>query len=165
MRVTGWFTLAARLAPNQSPSNIRSQVLDFSFSSGRLTLDSSNPNVQLSNEFWVGTDSSGDINEWWIRANDALNPEFLGSQFGSINSHNTLSGLAPSVDVNDHVSLWQCILFEDAGHGQCNLWQNDVASSNDNPGIWSVIPEPSTGLLLATGLATLGAMRGRKSRT
>ena len=150
--VSGSFTVANPLASNL-PSTVlggensilatgfpvsASQVESFSFTDGNTTFDQNNsyfPNSAI----LIGTDSNGMINDWTV---------FL--QFGPYTNYLYTTN-TPGRDISSNQVGY---------YPYTNL---GTALNNDNPGTWSVTdtPEPSSLLMLSSGLIGLGFIRRR----
>ena len=118
--------------------------MGYGFEDGRNALDDTNSSL-LAARF--STDSSGAISSWVINATTGFGPLSLGEQVIQI----------VLLDSGDSASLGECIQTECFNSRQHAL---DIASSA-LPGTWALVPEPSTSLLLATGLFALAAQRRR----
>jgi hypothetical protein len=95
---------------------------------------------------------------------------------GALTSVNSLdSGLEVSTDGSGVITAWSFSSANSAGHsigtenepilvedhGSTDITVQEASVVN-NPGIWTVVPEPSTGLLVAAGtLSLVGAKRRR----
>ena len=150
--VSGSFTVANPLASNL-PSTVlggensilatgfpvsASQVESFSFTDGNTTFDQNNsyfPNSAI----LIGTDSNGMINDWTV---------FL--QFGPYTNYLYTTN-TPGRDISSNQV------------GYYPYTTLGTAFNNDNPGTWSVTdtPEPSSLLMLSSGLIGLGFIRRR----
>jgi hypothetical protein len=99
--VTGSFTTAAALPPNLPLTNISAGVVDFSFSDGRQTIDSSSAltTVQIS----VATDANGDISDWTLLFQDGADATMQFDSWGRIESRS-------SGQVFDRGSIFVCVL-------------------------------------------------------
>jgi hypothetical protein len=125
MSVSGSMTLGAPLAPNLLNQGIA--PLSFSFGDGRNTL--THASSFSSQSFYVSTNALGDLTNWSIYLQTPLNIEpiraILSSNDGSL--------------VVDQGSI---VPF--AGSAD--------SAETAQPGIWNLVPEPSTAALLAAGL-------------
>ncbi len=146
MYVSGWFEVADPIAANES--NMFITPLSYSFSDGRNTytnLDSVLSTSADPDKFIVSTDGAGQIFNWSIGV----------ESFGTGN-------------------LWTrnfALAVYDYGAVEPNWFssttQRDNAIVYDNPGVWtstSSVPEPSTLLLLGSGMVGLAMTRIRKFR-
>lgn len=126
------------------PTNLTEQFvapLSFSISDGINTIDDTNFS---SRNILVGTDSSGNINSWFVYATT-----FLGT--GN-------SWYIETINSNRTFLVW------DYGRTTTNAL-DDTAYIRDNPGSWSVatVPETSIIWLLGTGLVLIGFARRKLS--
>lgn len=150
MRVTGFFELAVPLAPNTLPTSITADVLGFSFADGRQVISDANAYAA---QFVVSTDGSGQLTSWSI---------FVATELAAG------AGL-PGDTIGTHGSQLGG-LISDAGHIHSDVqvvdgWERlgtDEGSISNDPGAWTLVPEPSTGLLAGFGLALLAAAGRRR---
>ena len=150
--ISGSFTVGNPLASNPSLAVLEgensilatgfpissSQVESFSFTDGNTTFNQNNsyfPNSAI----LIGTDSNGMINDWTV---------FL--QFGPYTNYLYTTN-TPGRDISSNQV------------GYYPYTSLGTAFNNDNPGTWSVTdtPEPSSLLMLSTGLIGLGFIRRR----
>ena len=150
MNVTASCSLATALPENLPLTNIVASVLIFTLDDGRSILTNSN---SQSLDFYVGTDAQGDIDRWFIQAIIAYppSPASIGDQSRSIQTKNSLSQ-----GVSDDGMINECTAVSGS---TCNAVSYDWGGITSNPGSWSAVPEPSTALLLALGLAGIAAGR------
>ena len=139
MAVSGSFTISAPLAPNLEEFAVGATV--FSFSDGRQTLDDGNSSLFVGGRVW--TDGNGDIVEWLFS---------LTADADDFFTMRTLN--LPGSLVVDRGTI-NCDPIECVDLGT----NGDGAQVEDNPGTWTLIPEPATAGLLALGLAALGYRR------
>ena len=157
MSVNGSFEVAAPLVSLPSLTDIRAQILSYSFSDGRNTLDDGNS--RLAAAFFT-TDAAGTPLQWdFAVVTDIRPPVAIGDQFPSIRTTNTTI-------IFDIGQIFECTAVSPTAF--CEDFNLDRGSTVLNPvaGSWVVsgrpIPEPSTTLLFGAGLAGLGLMRRRK---
>ena len=150
--ISGSFTVGNPLASNPSLAVLEgensilatgfpvssSQVESFSFTDGNTTFDQNNsyfPNSAI----LIGTDSNGMINDWTV---------FL--QFGPYTNYLYTTN-TPGRDISSNQV------------GYYPYTTLGTAFNNDSPGTWSVTdtPEPSSLLMLSSGLIGLGFIRRR----
>lgn len=151
----GSFTVVNPLAPGLNDSAITPE--SFSLTDGNTTI--SNANVDPGS-FGLGvtTDASGTITGWVFRADDGLHPPVYGASYTGLSTCvNVLQcGIGyPPVDES-------YIGVEFVGGAPGQAWvMNDTGTWSESP---SDTPEPSSLLLLTTGLFALGilALRERK---
>lgn len=134
--VQGSFTVASELPANLNGVVVTPDVLGFSFTDGRQTFTDSTP---LALEvIQVSTDAQGAIVAWQILLKTATSGprnEIRTVHFGS--------------ETRDRGEQFLTVGVADSG------------TSLLAPGSWSVVPEPSTALLLGLGLAMASARRSR----
>jgi hypothetical protein len=151
--VTGTVTIAgAPLAPNTPLTDVTANFVTWTLSDGVNTHTESNST--LVGPVLVATDGAGNISEWSIgtQVGALLSP---GDQLEQI----TTAAIAASVNV-DRGLLRECVTSPSPG--VCSSWSTDIGQINNNPGIWTLIPEPSTALLLASGLVGVAGARTRR---
>jgi hypothetical protein len=131
--ITGSFTLAAPLAPNLPASNIRSQVLSYSFSDGVNTFNDINSVIcgWSVMTFLVGTDANGDINTWGI---DLCTP--VSKVNDPFNNVTTISGLL-SVFADTGISSATCTTVTNGLCTEVNIFNATSGYNEDNPGTWT----------------------------
>jgi hypothetical protein len=141
--VTGWFIVAAPLAPNL-PELTTITPLSFSLSSGGVTLTTGEP---TDSGLDVATDASGAITEWaWVEVGPADSPDariLTESIPGSIEADNVRIGTNPPPFVGPR-----------------------LAEIDNDPGTWvqSAVPEPNMIGLLVLGVAAVSlAVRRRNA--
>lgn len=149
MRVTLEITLASPLPPDLAFGEITSEVLSFSATDGRnrtLTEADSDPD----SFFRLATNSNGEIVSWNIQVLSNPRPGRPGEPPFDF-----------SIDtMNDSFFRDQAIT---TACGVCLGWYEDTARSRVmEPGTWTLIPEPSTAVLFAAGLAALGLLPRRR---
>jgi hypothetical protein len=108
----------------------------FSISDGINTIDDTNFTAR---NVTIGTDSSGMIDDWFV-----FSYVSTASDFWYIETID--SSMIPDL-------VWD--------YGGSGYPEFDTASIRDDPGSWSVVPEPSTFALVGLGLAALGRTRRR----
>lgn len=152
MSVTGSFTLGSALAPNIGLTDISGSVLSLSFNDGRSTLD--NLATVTLFQFEVGTDATGNIDEWLItlgEINIIGGSTVVGDQDKTITSNSILAVDIGSIKECTNVSSGQFCLSAFTDHGRIE----------STPGTWTVTPEPTTAILLAAGMLALTGWRRR----
>lgn len=147
MSITGEFTLDAPLAPDLALTDIRDSVTGYTFSDGRNILTDTTSTI---GSFRVATDGSGTISAWHISVlRDFPAAPAVGDQRWVVET--TSITFLPQ----DRGSILECVDASD-----CLASPSlDAGLVNESPGTWTVVPEPSTGGLLGTGLLVLGAGR------
>lgn len=149
-------TLAAPLGDNLNAFHVTSSVPSFVFSDGSGLIVT--PSNVVFGSFYVSTDSFGNIVQWFAEAGFCLDPSCSTIDF--VETLNGLLGGAPINATLDFVTVNfptgnPCITatpsFDPVA---CSLL--DTAYVANNPGTWTVAtPEPSTMLMLASGLIGL----------
>ena len=137
MSVTGSFTVAAVLAPNLANQDITLSILSFSFSDGRQTF--TDTTALPEKLFLVSTDAVGSITDWLIvlRTSTVF-------PFDEVTTHTVAVGVADTGFISVSIVL-----------------PGDSGGNSNDPGTWTLVPEPSTVLLLVSGLAALAVRRRR----
>jgi hypothetical protein len=133
--VSGEFTVTAPLAPDMDSELVTPE--SFSFTDGVRTLNPQNVQEEL---FEISTDSARDISVWNIL--------LVGNATNIITTEDTSNGIT------------------DAGIGPDG--GGDFGNNFSHPGTWSgpgmAVPEPSSMMLLGTGLAGFAGVLRRKVR-
>jgi hypothetical protein len=147
-RVTGSFTVATPLPADLPYSNIGSSVLSLSFSDGLSIIDDISHTSVLA--FNVRTDANGGIIEWAVIL-DVLPDDETGAHV--------------YIDTMNAAHVYPIIRNWPPQAVDLVAGQSYTGALWDNPGTWTMTlaPEPSTALLLAAGLMTLGMQRRRNS--
>lgn len=147
MSVTGSITLAAPLPPNQPIMDVSGSVVAFSFEDGRSpTRTQSNSTSYL---LHVGTDAFGAIEFWGFFA-QGVEPLAVG-ELRFLVSTERVRFDSGSEDMLDAAIITECV-------ATCIA---DAGVTRDDPGTWTLIPEPSSALLAYLGLVGLGLSRRR----
>ncbi|MGI9308989.1 MAG: VPLPA-CTERM sorting domain-containing protein [Gammaproteobacteria bacterium] len=133
-------------------TNISTDVLSYSFTDGRHTLDQSNSGINIS----VAVDGSGQITSWLVDIFfPGTPPEFnTGDQYGSISTRNN------NGPVLDSGYIYECLYG--SGFGTCSTFDFDSATISNQPGTWSVVPIPAAAWLFGSALAGLGWFRSKR---
>jgi len=145
MKVTGTIEMASPLGANYdnlSALEISALVLSFSFTDGQQTFDQSFINL-LTSFIGLKTDQDGIITEWDIYLQS---PIF----FNAVQMIHTTS--SPTEGYIDEARMMPILTLN-----------ADYARVINNPGVWAVVPEPSTLSLLMTGFLGLALSRHRRA--
>lgn len=134
--VFGTIELSSILLPNLNEAPI--QLTAFSFSDGVQTLTSAS--LPIPTDSLVSTDASGAIASFWRFEFGGKNPDAPVIQ--------TLNGV-PGLMTQDEGRL-----------GNLTMGASIGANSND-PGVWTLVPEPSPIILVTTGIVGLAVRRHR----
>jgi hypothetical protein len=138
MNVTVTLEYAGPLLPNLSEQVVIPDT--FSISDGINSIDNTNWTGGL---FRVGTDSSGNINSWFI--------------WTTASPGSGISWYIETINSSSISLVW------DFGRISTNAWA-DTASISDAPGTWSVVPIPPALWLFGSGLLGLIGVARRKAR-
>ncbi len=151
MAISGFIEIATPLAPDLLPTDITADVISFSFSDGRTTFTSSSPGVIFALD-QVQTDLNGEIWAWDLRVskgNALAPPLFFEFQIRS-------------TPIGDSALIAEC----PGGAPSCNpregIFQDGASIDGGffgTNGGWTLVPEPSSAMLLATGLTALAHRR------
>jgi hypothetical protein len=142
--INAWFTVASPLPANLNTAgdldDITALVTAFSFSDGVQTLSNSTPGVQY--EFAVVTDVGANIFGWNI-----------GAFISDATSGYTIDEIASSGMSEDGSGFGEDVAFDNYGTD---------SGATDIPGAWAMTPEPSSIILLLTGMAGIAGVARRK---
>ena len=150
MSVDGSFTLASSLASNLAITDIRASVLAYSFTDGAHTLTETNSTIL---DFRIATDGTGTISDWSLIFEDR--PP-LGPGDSAGDQSVVITTATASATVEDAAALRECSGVAGGVGGTCGQVGQDSGSIRNNPGSWTLIPEPSAALLFALGLGVVG---------
>jgi hypothetical protein len=144
MRVTGSFTVSEPLAANLPlGTDISGLVLEASLNDGRQTWTPADSlNIPI---LEVGTDALANITTWSVSFGSTI---FISNLF-VVSGIETISTPLSTTDGGAN--------FLDIGNLTPSV--GDAAQVTSNPGMWTLIPEPSTALLLSIGLLGLAKRR------
>ena len=144
MMVTGTIALASALPPNLVLSNV--SILDFSFNDGAISFVPANGSTIFAR---LSTDGSGSIiAPYLVVLNQATLPGGFGPYIGITDEPPNIT----EVDVG---------VF---GSGPCVQPScNRQAAISRVAGVWTLVPEPGTGLLVVVGVLGL-AVSSRRAR-
>lgn len=144
MHITGRFEFAELLSPGVAQDDF--EVLRYELSDGRVTLDESNSSLSFTN---VDVDANGLIThvQFWAMSQAMNGVGSHGSQIVSTGGFNL-----------EFASFAECIAEPCSSNED---FSSDFAQSFSSHAVgWSIIPEPSTGLLFGLGLLGLRGIRG-----
>ncbi len=144
--ISGWITVGSPLAASLALESITPS--SFSFTDGQVTLDNSNVNLANNYEIYAGTDATGNINNWAI----TLSAPVPAGSATILYTFNTTVLTPQGSGQQDGVVLYP------------NMGQNEVQGNSQNPGSWTITPEPSGLLLPGAGLFPLGVLLFFKRR-
>ncbi len=147
------------LASNTPTSLVSVTPNAFSATDGLNTLDNNSP--QVSDDFFIATDSSGNIGAWNILVSQQQVRSGVSGHF-DLGTDNFIVVASPGLQRIDH----SC--FERAGLSDCF---DTAATTNGGPlGSWTVttttssVPEPSSVALFPSGLATVLSLNQIRKR-
>ncbi|HME70522.1 MAG TPA: PEP-CTERM sorting domain-containing protein, partial [Myxococcota bacterium] len=144
--VTVSMTLPNAIAPSQTDLVVTSQLISLTMSDGVQTIDLFIPNLIAGDTFAkFTTDSQGNITAW--------NVDLAVSDVPNNDQINTF--LNQDAGVNDIAEIGNNLGAPAGAWGQ----------NSNLPGTWSVVPEPNTAALLATGLVGLFALGSPRRRS
>ena len=153
MSVSGSITLASPLPPSTVGEHVGlfSTVLAWSFTDGRGVLNESNSEWSVAG---FSTDSTGNILEWdfffdtGVQSEVGTSPQRHGIEIANL----------PGIHVTEGggMEIYSC---SPQNPTSCSVAGTDVGGVLDDSSTWNLVPEPSTALLLAAGLAGLATRR------
>jgi hypothetical protein len=140
--VSGTIELSSVLPPNLNQASI--QVNAFSFSDGVQTLTSAT--LGSPTDSLVSTNGSGTIVGFWEFVFGGRNPE------------------APIIQTLDAFPGMQGPVTQDEGRLGNLAMGEPIGANTNNTGVWTLVPEPSTMIGVATGIVGLAVRRCRARR-
>lgn len=150
--ISGLILLANPLAANLNFFSIT--PLEFSFTDGSTTITNLtvDPNGEI---FEVSTGSNGAIDGWFITFNNAPIPPVYGFEYTGFCTSTLSSGGCYAESAGDYTNI-----------GVEYVGGTPGIATNTDPGSWTAtyVPEPSSLLLIVSGLAALGVTRRKLLR-
>lgn len=152
-RVTGFMEFADTLQANLDRANVGSLLLDWEFSAGPVTWSMGDSGITQEG-FLVSTDGDGEI----------VGPGAAGDPRGwsvVILGEPSAAGVCNTTVSTQN--LFESNMFDRGifcNPGGTPPFSNPLVSQN--PGTWTLVPEPSTATLAGFGLLALGAIGRRK---
>jgi hypothetical protein len=153
MMVTASFVLSTPLAPNLPFTDISGspELLSFSINDGRRTYSSLDQLGTLE----ISTNPLGEVFGWNVSAGIGFFGGEVGDEFGGV-----LTRSLPSLpSATDDADIEVCSAVGGTANLFCVESTRDRAVNFDQPGVWTVVPEPSTALLMGVGLAAIARRR------
>jgi hypothetical protein len=148
-RVTATMTLTSPLAPNLPGTDLTPNLVDLIMSDGVQTIHLANPGPGTPDIItFVYTDATGAISSWEVN---------LGSDIQIDPVTNALVG----------VSTTGGTAFQKNDNGLVLTSPTTFATGSvlNNQGVWTLVPEPGTVILLAMGLAAMPGLARRHTQT
>jgi hypothetical protein len=146
-KVTATITLASPLGPGLSLADVTPNLVALTMSDGVQTLDLANPGPGVpSIGAFFSTDAAGNITEWsvCVCTSNQVNP-----------TTNVGVGISTSSRSNGNSDDGGSILGPPPNY----VFGGDVFN---NPGVWTLVPEPDTMALLAMGLVAMAGLTRRR---
>jgi hypothetical protein len=141
--ISGTIDLSSVLPPNLNEAPI--QLTAFSFGDGVQTLTSAS--LPVPTDSLVITDASGAITGFWRFVFGGGNPD------------------APVIQTLNSVPGMQGSMTQDEGRLGNVAMGTAIGSNTNDPGIWMLVPEPSTMIFVAAGVVALAVRRQRTGVT
>lgn len=144
--ISGSITVASPLGTNLALESITPS--SFSFTDGQVTLDNSNVDFANNYEIYAGTDATADINKWAIM----LSAPVPAGSATILYTFNTTVSTPQGSGQQDGAVLYP------------SMGPDQVQGTYQNPGSWTITPEPSGLLLPCAGLLPFGVLLFFKRR-